>query len=479
MLKKKNVLKFILGLKIRQLRARKKISLKDLADRTALSSSYLNEIENGKKYPKVEKLAGIAEALEIPFEELISFKTGRNLHPLLTFLEGDMVGKVPLDILGLYESDVVELMGKDPEKFASFVLTVLQLSRSFNMKLDDLYRASLRSYIELNDNYFPEIERLAKKYRAEFFQDSMSPEILERHLRDKFNVQVDYDQIINSSFKDQIHFYFNSDSKKLFLNARLQHEQRKFYLAKILGQCLLKIELQTTNGFTEKVMDFKSSYFSNALLVDEKEITKDVKAMFSSAQFAGANVLESIKRFDVTPELYFHRLTQILPTHLKAFEIFFLAMSQEDSQAPVVMNKELHLSQLHRPHGVRMNETYCKRWVAVRSIEGLKLKATDDEHVSAQISQLSDEIEYFSLSLAKRSRFKSEKIQSYTIGFLINNELKKTLKFLNERSLPKLKIGQTCERCSITTCAERAAPPVIYDFQKMHQDKEYFLSELQ
>ena len=176
MLKKKNVLKFILGLKIRQLRARKKISLKELADRTALSASYLNEIENGKKYPKVEKLAGIAEALEIPFEELISFKTGRNLHPLLTFLEGDMVGKVPLDILGLYESDVVELMGKDPEKFASFVLTVLQLSRSFNMKLDDLYRASLRSYIELNDNYFPEIERLAKKYRSDFFLDTVSTE---------------------------------------------------------------------------------------------------------------------------------------------------------------------------------------------------------------------------------------------------------------------------------------------------------------
>ena len=98
MLKKKNVLKFILGLKIRQLRARRKLSLKDLADRSALSSSYLNEIENGKKYPKVEKLACIAEALDIPFEELISFKTGRNLHPLLSFLEGEMVGKVPLEL---------------------------------------------------------------------------------------------------------------------------------------------------------------------------------------------------------------------------------------------------------------------------------------------------------------------------------------------------------------------------------------------
>lgn len=482
MLKKKNVLKFILGLKIRQLRARRKLSLKDLADRSALSSSYLNEIENGKKYPKVEKLACIAEALDIPFEELISFKTGRNLHPLLSFLEGEMVGKVPLELLGLYESDVVELMGKDPEKFASFVLTVLQLSRSFNVKLDDLYTASLRSFIELNDNYFPDIERLAKKYRSEHFDDLLHAEHIEEKLVSLFNVHTDYEQIINSSFKDQVNFYFNEQSNKLFINSRLNENQRKFYLAKTLGQCLLMDDFISQNGFTKKLFDFKTSYFANALLVDEKEISRDLKSLFISPKFDASHFLNIVRKYKVSPELVFHRLTQILPTHLKIFEIFFLTMSQEDGQSPYVMNKELHLSQLHRPHGVRMNESYCRRWVAIRSMQSLKIinhqSLNDDIHVSAQISQMSDETEYFSISLASKSKFKGQKIQSYTIGFLINSELKKTIKFLGEPSLPKLKIGQTCERCSIINCAERAAPATIFEEQKTFLEKDIFLMGL-
>ena len=38
-------------------------SLQDLADKTKLSKSYLNEIENGKKYPKHDKIIQLADVL--------------------------------------------------------------------------------------------------------------------------------------------------------------------------------------------------------------------------------------------------------------------------------------------------------------------------------------------------------------------------------------------------------------------------------
>lgn len=480
MLNKKNVLKFILGLKIRQLRARRKLSLKELADRAELSASYLNEIENGRKYPKIEKLAALAEALDVALEDLVSFKTGRNLHPLLSFLEGGQASKLPLEFLGLYEDDVVDLMGKDPEKFATFVLTILQLSRSFDMKLDDIYAATVRSLIELNDNYFPEMEKLARKIRSEWqLSENMNADRLTFLLQEHFGVTVD-DQTFSLHTELRFQNYFYSEQrKKIFLNPELSPNQRKFYLAKVLGQLLLYKDGKISTELNRRMADFKTSYFADALLLEEKSFARELKERFALNEFKADQFKQWIEGYDQSIELIFHRMTQILPTHFKIFELFFLKMS-ETTESPPIMNKELHLSQLHRPHGVRMNETYCKRWVAIRSIQAFKIS---EHHKSkgqmiAQISQIDEGIEYFSLSYACRSSVKPELIQSYTIGFLINPELKKNIRFLNDSSLLKVTIGQTCERCPKQDCAERAAGPHHYQAQVQLEQRQKLLTGL-
>jgi XRE family transcriptional regulator, fatty acid utilization regulator len=52
--------KIIFGLKIRQLRLDKKLSLSEVAEKSNLSISYLNEIEKGKKYPKTDKIMALS-----------------------------------------------------------------------------------------------------------------------------------------------------------------------------------------------------------------------------------------------------------------------------------------------------------------------------------------------------------------------------------------------------------------------------------
>ncbi len=484
MLKKKNVLKFILGLKIRQLRARRELSLKDLADRSELSSSYLNEIENGKKYPKIEKLAAIARGLNVGLEELVSFKTGRNLHPLLKFLEGDFVSKVPLELFGLNESDVSDLMGKDPEKFASFVLTVLQLSRSFDMKLEDLYAASLKSYIEVNDNYFPEMEKLAKEMRNKLNPEGhpIDYDSLVCFIHDRFHVEVDSVSLITDARLNDVNFYHKrSGQQKIYLNSNLHNNQRKFYLAKALGLMLLNPESAQDN-LSSRLMDFKTSYFANSLLIEEKQFARDVKHLFNKSTFDSEFFQMMLDKYEVSPELMFHRLTQILPSSFKIREIFFLGMTLDVMTQQVVMNKELHLSQLHRPHGVRMNESYCRRWVATKSLEEFikqaPEKSTDFKVVLSQISKVEDGTEYFSVSLAKRSQMKNNIIQSLTIGFLMNEDLKNSVKFLNDGNLKRVAIGQTCQRCSQENCGERIAEASIYKAQIERSFKESLLNDL-
>ena len=67
-------IRLIFGLKMRQIRNEKDLSLFGLAKKTGLSKSYLNEIEKGKKYPKRDKILLLAEALDTNYDDLVSLK---------------------------------------------------------------------------------------------------------------------------------------------------------------------------------------------------------------------------------------------------------------------------------------------------------------------------------------------------------------------------------------------------------------------
>lgn len=473
---KKTVLKFILGLKIRQLRNRKGFSLKELADLSGLSPSYLNEIEKGKKYPKVEKLASLASSLEVDLGDLVSFKTGRNLHPLLKFLEGDLVNNLPLELFGLSEDDVVDLMGNAPEKFASFVLTVLQLSRAFDVKLDDVYHAALRSFVELNDNYFPEIEKLAKKMRSEwgFQAESVSYAQLVKLITEKFQYEIDDQTLVSDPLLCEIESKVKRTTKPIiYINSNLDEEQKKYYLAKEIGYRLLDLH-NDSPGLGQLIEEYKASYFAGALLIEEKMFCKDLKIFFSNENFDSQLFPDFIAKYQISADLMFHRLTQVLPSHFKVNELFFLGLSTKTiGPEKFDMNRELHLSQLHSPHGQRMNEKYCRRWVAVKSLQQFKNLTREKKiknHTLGQISIVEDGHEYFSISLAKKSNIKENTIQSLTIGFLVNDELKNVIKFLNDPNLKHISIGQTCERCSKVDCEERVAAPTMH-FQEVEKQK--------
>ena len=64
-------IRLIFGLKLKQIRNEKNLSLFGLAKITGLSKSYLNEIEKGKKYPKRDKIILLSEALEVTYDQTI------------------------------------------------------------------------------------------------------------------------------------------------------------------------------------------------------------------------------------------------------------------------------------------------------------------------------------------------------------------------------------------------------------------------
>lgn len=478
MLKKKTVLRFILGLKIRQLRIRRELSLKELADIADLSVSYLNEIEKGKKYPKIEKLAALAEGLKIDLGELLSFKTGRNLHPLLKFLESEMIGNIPMELFGLTESDIVELMGQDPEKFASFVLTVLQLSRAYDIKTEDVYAAALRSFIEAHENYFSELEKMAKKMKSEWSLSSEDKvyEELRDILKKKYNYEIDETILAQDDLLADRKVLARrgkaSKLNKLYLNPLLTESQKTFYIACELGHVVLGHSTEGRDqAFSLTLQNYKSRYFAGAILLDEKLFSRDLKHFFSQSKFDSQLFMQILQKYNVSPEIFFHRITQMLPAHFNVHDIFLLEVHEEEGS--VKIKNELHLTQLHGPHGVRLNEHYCERWIAVKS-----LKQQGQGPVAiAQISIAENGAEYFSMSFADFSTFHQRR-ESLTIGFAINKELKSVIKFLDDKSLNRVQIGQTCERCSKLDCPERSVSASIYLKSKKDEEKALKVNEL-
>src|SRR5688500_11973103 len=117
-------LKLILGLKLRQLRSEKGMSLATLADATGISISYLNEIEKGKKLPKPEKIVVLANVLEVSYDWLVSIKMSKKMAPVAEILQSKMMKEVLLDVFGVDKSQLLDLLARAPVKLNAFLNTV-------------------------------------------------------------------------------------------------------------------------------------------------------------------------------------------------------------------------------------------------------------------------------------------------------------------------------------------------------------------
>jgi transcriptional regulator with XRE-family HTH domain len=140
-------LKYIFGLKIRDLRLSKNLSFTELADLTGLSISYLNEIEKGKKYPKGDKILALAKAFSVEYDDLVSLKVNKRLQPLVDLLHSNLFQELPLEMYGLEVQKIIELISESPEKVTAFLSTVSQIARTYEMQREHFFFAAVWKWL--------------------------------------------------------------------------------------------------------------------------------------------------------------------------------------------------------------------------------------------------------------------------------------------------------------------------------------------
>ena len=468
--------RLVLGLKVKSLRQQKNLSYHQLADLTGLSLSYLHDIESGKKYPKADKILALSKAFGVDYDYLVSLRASKKLQPIIDLISSDFLNAVPWEHFGLSPAILLELFSNTPDKVTAFISTLLKISRSYQMSKESFYNAALRSYQDLYDNYFEELENAVKDCRQQFKWNDQLPvtiEWIEKDLKEKYGITVNRKKMAGIEDLQKIRSFYSKKQKVLFINKKMSSAQEKFILARELAFQFLQIQdrsyetiIQKSASFDVLLNNFKASYFAVALMVPEEELADDVKKLISLRNWNESAWLQTILKYDVTPEMFMQRLTNVFPKHFGIESLFFLRMSGDIVKDRFEMTKEIHLSQLHNPYANELQEHYCRRWVSVNIMkEASVLEATrkfKQPIIKAQISQYwQTHNRYFCFSVVKPRVKDTEPFVSVTIGLLMDHKLVQRFQFLNDPSIIVRTVNTTCERCSIPDCMERAVPPLV------------------
>jgi transcriptional regulator with XRE-family HTH domain len=477
MLNHGQVVRLIFGLKLRELRQERSLSPADLARACEVSVSYLNEIEKGKKYPKADKILSLSKALDVRYDQLTSLELPRRLEPIGELLNSKMLKEFPLEMYGLEPARLVELIADAPARMTAFISTIFEIARNYEMRQEDLFLAALRSFQEMHDNYFEDLEQDVRAFVGSHQLSTAAPfdlAQLERVLIEEYGYTLDRETLGRHAVATQarLRSVFQPKQKRLLLRPGLSRGQQAFVLGREVAFNYLKLKERPyvssspqVSSFDEVLNNFKASYFAGALLMDEESLLRDLKKFFGAKKWNPELLLNLLTQYDVSPEMFMQRLTTLLPRHFGLQSLFFLRFDQADSLAPYELTKELHLARLHNPHGNELNEHYCRRWVSLRLLaeaRALPEPDTAEAPVTVAGAQKSryhgTDDEYLCFTLA-RAGTPTQVGLSVTVGLRCDDALKQHVRFLADPALPFRIVNETCERCPIADCESRAAAP--------------------
>lgn len=448
-----DTVKTIFGLKLKQLRKEKKLSLQNLSELSGLSVSYLNEIENGRKYPKSDKILALSKAFDIPYDKLVSLKVNRNLEPISRLMQSDVFNDIPFEAFGIAKENVLRLMADAPVKVLAFINAITEMARNYNMRQEHFHFAALRSYQELNDNYFEEIEEKAARFLEEYGLNGELP--LSSHtLEDLLKNQFGY-EIVLTDFADYPHLkkfrsvFLKGDPKKLLVNRRLSEQQRTFLFGKELGFCYLGMDERPATSswhkaesFEKVLNNFLASYFSGAILIRKSDFSDRLEQLFQADRWDANRFAALMERYNASPEMFMQRLTNILPQVFGLKQLFFIRHSYDVASEKEV-TKELHLSNTANALTGNFEEIIYRRWMSKRILRYYARKKDSHPDAPVWVNAVRSQFpikgqEYFCISLSRPKLF-TQGDDFVTIGFVLTEAARKKIHFADDQHVYFLK----------------------------------------
>jgi transcriptional regulator with XRE-family HTH domain len=470
-------LKAILAIKIKRLRKAQNLTLSDLADRSGLSVSYLAEIEAGKKYPKPDRLLQLAASLSCSYDELTSTKLEGHDDVLQTFLSAPGVRDFPFEMFGVPAGDVMKLLTRSPAEVAALLRALTDIARQHDIGVEHFVHAALRSYQELTGNYCEDIETKADDFalKGPFRDRAWDLPGLRDWVTTQCGYAVDEQSLGDHAALRHLRAVVLDTPKRLLLNPALTEPQKAFLLAREVGHFVLGFKARPVRApssggesFEQVRNDFHASYFAGALLLPRGTFGKDLQTWLRLPTWQPEALLRLLDSYHVTPETLMYRASQLIPSQ-RGLNAHFFKFTDEEGDFRLI--KQLNLTGVPVPQGIRANEHYCRRWLSTRLLSEFRewqRRQPNGRHVPLVGAQYSRFIEtdqrYFCMGLSFPEPLRPDVVTSLIVGFRPDDKFYRVVRFAKDRTIPTTVISGTCERCGLSDeiCSDRVAPPVLH-----------------
>jgi XRE family transcriptional regulator, fatty acid utilization regulator len=468
----------LLGIKIKKLRQEKGLTLSEFAAKAELSVSYLSEIEQGKKHPKLEKMISIAKGLGLSYNELAHLELNdnrfNNFH--MSLLES-----FPFQNFGITAKDILKLINNSDNNLAAFIRTLYEVVKMYDTKKDFFLLTALRSLQIMHKNHFEIIENKAEAFMYgydHFFEKGKSLyDSYAQILTEDYNYTIkDINIDVQKDLRLFRTIFINQKHPKLFINTQLNQKQRQYILAKELGYITLKLKNRPKtapeiemDSFDRVLSNFQSGYFAGALLLRKEKVEKDLRKLFSKKRWDEGLFWSLVNKYDVTPESFFHRVSQLLPTCFGIDKLFYLRLHHKKDSHTFSMTKELNFTEDFNPDHFQ-KEHYCRRWTPIKLLSEFSTTDAPFKLTAERMQIAGTDRNYFVISYAHASSIRKDTDVSFTLGFQIDENAKATVKCWNDDKLTQRVVQESCQRCAFSDadCSDRVAPPtlVIRDKEK-------------
>ena len=350
------------------------------------------------------------------------------------------------------------MMANAPTSLSALINSVFEIARNYNLQEEHFYFSCLRSYQEMNDNYFEDIEEAVLKFKAE--ENITNPEKLTstqyaQLLKDKFNYRVEQTDFSDyPKLRGFRSVFVKGEQPTLQYNTRLTEQQKIFLFGKELGFAVMKIDKRpiTTSwlkveSFDHVMNNYRAAYFAQALHIDKDVLIKDLTDFFAQTKWNPELLVSLLEKYNTSPEMLFQRISNLLPKYFGFNELYFIRYSsKEPSKHLKEISKELHLSRNQVDLEYIISEQNYRRWITKTLVKYLdnKFTETDGKKTFADgvISTNSDKEDYLTISILRPMPELNNNANSVSVGFVLTDAVKKKINFLNDPALQFDKLGK-------------------------------------
>jgi predicted transcriptional regulator/DNA-binding XRE family transcriptional regulator len=453
--------KTFIGPRLRQLRLQHKQTQAEMAKAISVSPAYVTMLENNQRSLSVQVLIAIEEAYDVNWRNLVDGDQTTTLADLKTALQDPLfAGTSP---------DIQELRGAI-DHAPTLVENLLHLYKSHRTTLERLMRSGatqdsgalvesspetiIHDFFRNHKNHFAELETAAERLRREEACEADEVQsVLKRRLKTKHDVAVRLRSVDEMSGALRI---FDREASELLLSEALDHQNRTFQLAHMLG--LLELvgildRLIADSGIASQVGIARcqielANYFAAAFLMPYEEY-------LAAAERTRYDIDRLAAGFGVSFEQACHRLTTLSRKGSEGVPFFFIRI---DKAGNVTKRFNSTTFQLAEYGGA------CPVWNIHTTFQTPGL-------ITPQFVELPDGDRFFTISRTTDRPSFSQDTQDRRLSLALGCKIEHaarigyTQQFNFEDDNMFSPIGISCSLCPRAACSQRAHQPAIVDLQ--------------